>query len=297
MADSYKVNGKNVSKAEYDIFVAASGLPAMSKEMTQALTLAKYNNPAGIVQSQNAPADIPVDDRAFVALGERIVPGVTPGAEAYVATRPIVIFKDTAGNSPAKDLRVRILVPPKYITNLTAGPNSALGNIGGIIFPYTPSISFEAKAEYSSQQPVHSNFPINFYQKSSISSISVSGRFSVETEDDALMYLSTMHLLKSLTKMRFGADPDAGAPPPVCRLFAYGEMMLDNVPVAITNYRIELPDSVDYFAYFDPLLQTTTSVPTMSTIAVTCLPMYSRNEMQKFSVSSYNDGLFGQGYI
>lgn len=297
MADTYKVNGKNVTKAEYDAFVAANPMPSMTPELMNAATLAKYNNPAGIVQSQNAPADIPVDDRFFAALGERTVPGVNPGAEPNVDPRPVINFTDTNGNTAAKDLRVRILVPPKYITNLTAGPNGAIGKIGGVLFPYTPSISFEAKADYASQQPTHSNFPINFYQKSSIGSITVSGRFSVETEDDALMYLSTMHLLKSLTKMRFGTDADAGAPPPVCRLYAYGEMMLEAVPVAITNYRIELPDSVDYFAYSDPLLKTTTSVPTMSTIAVTCLPMYSRNEMQKFSVTDYNEGLFGQGYI
>lgn len=98
--------------------------------------------------------------------------------------------------------------------------------------------------------------------------------------------------------MRFGPDPDAGAPPPVCRLYANGESMLHNVPVAITNYRIELPDGVDYFTLYQHPTFGTTSVPTVSTIAITCVPMYSRNEMQKFSVADYNGGaLRKQGYI
>jgi hypothetical protein len=107
-----------------------------------------------------------------------------------------------------------------------------------------------------------------------------------------------MHLLKSLTRMRFGSDPDAGAPPPVCRLYANGDAMLHDVPVAITSYRIELPDSVDYFTIFQNDRFGTTAVPTVSTIAITCIPMYSRNEMQKFSVADYNNGsLRKQGYI
>ena len=98
--------------------------------------------------------------------------------------------------------------------------------------------------------------------------------------------------------MRFGLDSDAGAPPPVCRLYANGEAMLHNVPVAITSYRIELPDSVDYFTISRDPRFGTTAVPVVSTIAITCVPMYSRAEMQKFSVADYNDGsLRKQGYI
>ena len=190
--------------------------------------------------------------QTMVAIGERIVPGVPPGAERDEVEKksPQINFQDINGNLSKDDLRVRILVPPKYITEFLAGPNNELANIGGILFPYTPSISYEAKAEYQEAKPLHSNFSINFYQRSSIGNISISGKFSVENTDDAIVYLSTMHLLKSLTRMRFGLDSDAGAPPPVCRLYANGDAMLHNVPVAITNYRIELPDTVDYFTIF-----------------------------------------------
>jgi hypothetical protein len=62
--------------------------------------------------------------------------------------------------------------------------------------------------------------------------------------------------------------------------------MLKNVPVAISSFKIELPDGVDYYTSnltpFDG-----TSVPVISTIALTLIPMYSRAEMQKFTVSNW----------
>ena len=236
------------------------------------------------------------------AFGEREVPGVTPGAEPPMIFPPSVSYSDVNGVTPAETLRVRLRVPPKYLNIATSGPQKELSveNFGGIIFPYTPSISYEVKADYSASNPLHSNFAINFYQRSSVSAITISGKFSVENYVDAGVYLSTVRLLKALTKMRSGGasgDLDSGAPPPICRLDAYGEMMLKNVPVVITSFRIELPDGVDYFA-FDNYLYGSNSVPTLSTIAITCLPMYSRSEMQQFSVTGYlNNAYYGKGYI
>ena len=229
--------------------------------------------------------------------GERDVPGIPEGAELPEMPVAEVVLQDINGNIAKDDPRVRILVPPKYLTPLHSGPNNELKNNGGIIFPYTPSISYEAKAEYAELKPLHSNFVTNFYQRSNVGSISITGKFSVENLDEAIVYLATSHLLISLTRMRFGLDSDSGAPPPVCRLFANGVGMLYNVPVAITSYRIELPDSIDYFMINDPKFGKT-SVPVISIISITCTPMYSRQEMQGFSVTAYNNGdLMRRGFI
>jgi hypothetical protein len=223
--------------------------------------------------------------------GQRIVPGVQPGAEPRAPMTPKVIFRDLSGSLVEKDLRVKIRVPPKYFQQYTSGPENALKNLNGIVFPYTPQISYEVKADYSPATPMHSNFAINFYQRSSLGAISINGKFTVENSYDAEMYLATLHLLRSLTKMRSGGsaygDPDSGAAPPVCRLDAYGDMSLNNVPVVIQSVRVDLPDSVDYYTL--PALNTygINAVPTMSTLAIACLPMYSRNEMQQFNVNDY----------
>lgn len=192
------------------------------------------------------------------------------------------------GTTPPPDLRVKIRVPrSEYLFSAsTVGPNDELFNLGGIIFPYTPSISYEQKADYATATPIHSNFTQNFYQRSGISNISISGKFTVQNDDDAAVYLATVHLLRSLTKMLSGGEPNSGAPPPVCRLDAYGDYMLSNVPVAIGSFRVELPDGVDYFTTKTASFGSA-SVPILSTIAITCVPMYSRAEMQKFTVKGW----------
>lgn len=223
---------------------------------------------------------------------ERKVPGIPPGAMPLPRSAPTVSVKSINGLKLGQDTRVRIIVPREYLVPQTLGSDlGELKKIGGIIFPYTPTINYELKADYTSQTPLHSNFAINFYSRSSVSQISISGKFSVENADEAAVYLSTNHLLKSLTRMRSGGittgDANSGSPPPICRLFAHGDAMLNNVPVAITSYRIDLPDGVDYFTVRDDPFLGTNSVPTVSTIAVTCMPMYSRDEMQRFSVTGY----------
>jgi hypothetical protein len=228
--------------------------------------------------------------KAFVAPKD---PGPDPNARTSVSW---------AGE---EDWRVRIKVPQSYLTNYTRGYDNELKNIGGIIFPYTPSISFDTTANYGNISPTHSNYTFYSYRNSQIGAISISGRFSVENNRDALIYLSTVHLLRSLTKMKFGNDPDAGAPPPVCRLFAYGDYMLNNVPVAISSFKQDLPTDVDYYRIsaitpgVGPTYQGQNFVPVLSTLSITLLPMYSRAEQAKFSVNSYinNNALRKGGFL
>jgi hypothetical protein len=232
-----------------------------------------------------------IEDKELVPnYGERIVPRVPKGAERFRTQNTKFVFRDVSGKKLGNDLRVKIRVPQNYWSKLTTGMDNELKELQGIIFPYTPSISTEFSADYSAVSPLHSNFPINFYQRSKISDISVAGKFTVENTSDAVIYLSTIHLLRALTRMRSGGktgDSDSGSPPPVCRFDAYGEMMFKNVPVVIRSFKLELPESVDYFTIKGTDAYGPVSVPTVSTIAVTLTPMYSRNEMQKYSVTSY----------
>jgi hypothetical protein len=251
----------------------------------------------------------------------RIGPGAEP-ASPPAATNVSVTSMDRKFDPRNPDLRVKIRVPADYLTELTNGSwAKELSVNGGIIFPYTPQIDFEHKAEYTSQTPTHSNYAINFYKNSSVTDISIQGKFTVENDQDAMIYLATVHLLRALTKMRFGgpqqgaagagqgggstADKDSGAPPPVCRLDAYGDFMLKNVPVAIASFKNTLPDNVDFYTLDKSGINSgknpygMASVPILSTIAIVCKPMYSRAEMQGMSVSRYlNTALSRQaGYL
>jgi hypothetical protein len=214
-----------------------------------------------------------------------VVAGAKILSSLFKKDKPAAEVKIINGKAMS-DNRVRIRVPQSYITDLTRGFASSLSNLGGIIFPYTPSISYEHKADYSNVPVMHSNFALNFYQRSYVTNISISGKFTVQDDTDANTYLSTVHLLRSLTKMLSSGEDNSGSPPPVCRLDAYGDFMLKNVPVAISSFKIDLPDAVDYYtSNLEPF--NGTSVPVISTISLSLIPMYSRAEMQKFTVSGW----------
>jgi hypothetical protein len=201
----------------------------------------------------------------------------------------------------AKDLRVKLKVPSEYLKGPGAGPAKILQKNGGILFPYTPTISMSNQARYATQTPMHSNYPLYFYQSSSSGPIKVSAKFTVQNEFEGAVLLGVIHLLRGLTKMKFGNDPDAGAPPPVCRFDAYGDYMFHNVPVAISSWSHELPDNVDYIAIGRPGSPTTygrSMVPVISTITLDLNIMYSRQEMLNYNVKDWiSGGLRYKGYL
>ena len=198
----------------------------------------------------------------------------------------------------SNDLRAILRVPPKYITGFT-DPSGQLSQFGGIVFPYTPTIGYNETATYNAINPLHSNYTIYTYKNSAVGAISLSAKFTVQNEKDGLVLLGVIHLLRALTKMKFGPDADAGAPPPVCRLDAYGAFVLKNVPVTVADFRHDMPDGVDYIAVgrtngaFGPNL-----LPALSTITLTLNPTYSRSEMMAAGVDNWLQGAAkGKGYL
>lgn len=218
----------------------------------------------------------------------------------------------TFNGEDTTDMRVRLIVPDIYLVGKTVG----LMVRRGIIFPYTPQISYENTAEYASQNLTHSNYTTYSYKSSRISGINLQAKFTVQSDADADYYLMVQHLLRALIKMRTGQSLFAGSPPPVCRLKAYGANMLDEVPVVVSSFRIELPAEVDYYtsnqstglsrgeAATDSAgfkrFESANMIPTVSTIQMTLLPMYSRNEMLQYDVDKWlNDEqtFKGKGYL
>jgi hypothetical protein len=248
-----------------------------------------------------------IDKYGGPALGNaaRNVQGLARGAEALVNKikgigRPKTKVNVTglSGKPLGQDMRVRIKIPSEYFPAQTSEfGDFSISNIGGIIFPYTPTISYDNKADYAAVTPTHSNYTQYFYKNSSVTAINIIGKFTVQNEADANILLSTIHILKALTKMRAGGEPNSGAPPPVCRLYAYGQQMFDETPIVITNFRMEFPDTVDYFTVNKISGYQTSSVPMSCTITVNCAVVYSRNEIQKFTVQNWiNNGRTG-GYL
>jgi hypothetical protein len=231
-------------------------------------------------------------------------------ADIPAGATPVNIPGANAQWAGAQDLRAKLRVPDRYIQSGTpsAGPNDVIKNNGGILFPYTPSIAMDNKADYAVQVPMHSNFPINFFKNGNVGSITVTAKFTAQSPGEAAVLLGTIHLLRSLTKMRWGNEDGAGSPPPVCRFDAYGDYMFSNVPVVVANWRHELPEGVDYISVGGPASPGTSvpntygysMVPTMSSITLTLNITYSRREMQNYTVSDWLQGTTvkaGGGYL
>ncbi len=250
-------------------------------------------NPNAVITPANPetqPSNLQVAN-VDITGSNRLPPNIPKGADS-TNKKPV-----SAAWAGAKDLRVFLRVPTAYLE----GPSTdeigfpLLRDLGGIMFPYTPQISYESAASYTAVNPVHSNFTQQFYKNSSVGNITISGKFTVQNEKEGAIYCAVIHLLRSLTKMRQGNELNTGSPPPVCRLDAFGDYMLSNVPVVITSVKFDLPDSVDYIQV--PMYKTTL-VPTISTITLGLAIMYSRQEMQDFTVRDWRSGsLKGQGYL
>lgn len=218
----------------------------------------------------------------------------------------------TFNGEDTTDMRVKLIVPDIYLVGQTV---SGLIVNRGIVFPYTPQISYENTADYAPQNLTHSNYTIYSYKSSKVGAINLQAKFTVQSDTDADYYLMVQHLLRALIKMRTGNAQNAGAPPPVCRLKAYGANMLDEVPVVVSSFRIELSADVDYYTSNQSTglqrgtgdldtgfkrFQSANMVPTVSTIQMSLLPMYSRNEMLQYDVDRWlvDDQTFkGKGYL
>ena len=167
------------------------------------------------------------------------VPNTPGGASAMTK----VSFGGT-GNSA--DWRVRLSLPPNFFEKSPI--LKPLVSAGGLVFPYTPSISIQHSAQYDELAITHQNYQYLAYQNSKAEAITISGPFNVEDYVQAQYWIAALHFLRSATKMYTGDTDFQGSPPPILYLNGYGDHVFKNVPVVIKSFNIELPPDVNYIA-------------------------------------------------
>lgn len=163
---------------------------------------------------------------------------------------------------------------------------SILAASGGVVWPYQPQITISTKANYSSPDIVHSNYPFYNYKNSEVDDINIQGEFSAQTEADATYWIAATTFLKTATKMFFGQGANAGNPPIVCILSGYGSQVFNNVPVIVKSFSVDLPEDVNYVR----CNKYNTWVPIMSNISITVSPIYNRRNLRKFDLAKYARG-------
>lgn len=150
-------------------------------------------------------------------------------------------------NTYENDWRVRLSMA-KWVAFKNRPVLKPLVESGGLIFPYTPSISIASGATYTPVRPTHSNYSFQAYQNSDPGSITITAPMYVEDKTQGLYWVAMVHYLRSLTKMFTGNDPKAGNPPPVIFLNGYGQYVFKNVPVVVTKMSVKLDEKADYIS-------------------------------------------------
>jgi hypothetical protein len=117
---------------------------------------------------------------------------------------------------------------------------------GGVIFPYTPKIDIQYKANYQPYDLTHANFRGYYYQNSQINDIGISCQFTAQDTAQANYLLAVIHFFRSATKMFYGQDAQRGSPPPLVFLSGLGQYQFNNHPCVISEFTYSLPEDVDY---------------------------------------------------
>jgi len=151
----------------------------------------------------------------------------------------------------SKDWRARLYLPGMDDVNEVFRKGQILDPIreaGGLIFPYTPTITISHNASYTEQALTHQNYQFVAYQNSKVSDIQINGDFFVQDWNEAQYWIAAVHFLRSVTKMYAGENAYVGNPPPILKFSAYGDYVFKNVPVVVKSFSVTLPKEVDYIS-------------------------------------------------
>ena len=202
------------------------------------------------------------------------------------------------------DLRARLRAKPnsRAYKLLYGGPWEDLQEYGGMIWPYTPTITYTQDVTYESMGSVHTNQEMLAYTRTPATKLTVAGSFSSQTQREARYNLACIHFLRLVTKMSFGAsvNPQPGTPPPVLFFDAHGGGMFKSLPVVVTNFSVTLPNEPDYVTVPNAIAQTsnsanpkTTRVPAVFDISVSLTVQHTPRALREWNIDTFRRG----GYI
>ena len=147
------------------------------------------------------------------------------------------------------DWRVKLRLAPQATYLYKAADPGILAPLAvtdGIIFPYTPTIDVQYRAEYQNYSPTHSNYQHYFYKNSSVQTVQLQAEFTAQDTIEAEYLLACIHFLRSASKMFYGQDAERGSPPPLLYLTGLGEYQFNESPCVITEFNYNLPSDVNY---------------------------------------------------
>lgn len=189
--------------------------------------------------------------------GRASVDSIT-GRDPTANTEGSITQNNTEGQAqqaqPQRNLDRRVRLRPKpgaesyvYGDENGFGLISVLRETNGLVFPTTPTINETHSVSYSQHNPSHSISKFNNYESTDNVQLQVSGDFYASNATEARYILSSIHFLRSITKMDFGVNSETrGTPPPVLLFSGYGNFMYNDIPVIVKNVNFSFEQDIDY---------------------------------------------------
>lgn len=195
----------------------------------------------------------------------------------------------STANSQVADQRVRLSPKPAMRGRILTGVLEPLAETGGLVFPYTPQITYQHDVNYSMLDPVHANSDWHIYKSTPSVQLIISGPFTAQNVREAEYSLAAIHFLRTLTKMHFGDNSqDKGLPPPQVILDGYGTHMFNGLSVIVKHFDASLPDNVDYVEV--QLGGGISKVPSMFNMSVTVVVQQTPKKAREFDWDSFASG-------
>ena len=250
-----------------------SYVPATTSSQAITASSLSGSTPSSSITTLHTAADgtqYTVDANGFLIPDAAGSPITVTGSGTTAATSTTATATATSTSTSATsasssvDARLRISALPSQETKIYGanGPTNILAPLyatGGLMFPYTPSISVQGESNWTPNNLVHTNFDILSYEKTPSATIGLAGKFTVQNQREGQYVMAVIHFLRVVTKMHFG-DQDsaqnnatanagkgslAGLPPPVLRLRGYGNFMFNDLRCVVRGYSFNFDEQMD----------------------------------------------------
>lgn len=210
-----------------------------------------------------------------------------------------IVYDTSVGvtvKTSTSEQRVRLSPKASQRGMLNTGVLQPLAETGGLVFPYTPTITMQGSTNYNTLETTHANQNWHIYQNTPSIDITISGVFTAQNETEAKYLLACIHFLRVLTKMRFGrSEANKGLPPPQVFLDGYGTHMFNGLSVIVKTYSTQLNDNVDYVNVNSG--GGISKVPSMTTLEVMCTVQQTPEEAKKFNWDEFASGSNMKGWL
>lgn len=132
-------------------------------------------------------------------------------------------------------------------------PLEPLKITNGLIWPFTPNITFQREINYQPVEMTHTIQNYQYYSGARSPRITVGGEFTAQNMWEAAYLFAVIHFLRVVGLQEFGDivrterdNIEPGLPPPILLFSAYGNFMFNDIPVIVETFNIQLPNNVDY---------------------------------------------------